>query len=94
MSSTAPSATRIAITLRPEAAGRAYYIAGPPESPLQILRQLRQLSGRGPLLIPVPIPIRVRYDTRLAAEMLGFSCRSLCDGLLEVLSNPAGDAVT
>lgn len=75
----------VAAVERPGCAGRPYNIAGPPVSPYTALRLLRALSGRGPLLIPVPVPLSVRYDTRAAEVALGLRCRSLEAGLREVL---------
>ena len=74
---------------RPASAGRAYNITGPSVSPLQILRVLRTLTGRGPLLVPVPLPLTVRFDTRAAERDLDLRHRTLEDGFAEVLAQPA-----
>lgn len=70
---------------RPQSHGKAYNMAAPPVSPLQIMRELIRQTGRGPRLIPVPVPVKVRYDTSAAARDLDWRPRSLADGITEVL---------
>ncbi len=79
----------LAALQRPQSIGRAYNISGPPVSPLTVLRTLTELVGRGPLLVPVPVPLWVAYDTTAAAADLHFAPRSLRAGLAEVLRERA-----
>ena len=72
--------------------GRAYNVAGPPTSVVRVLRTLTRLVGRGPLLIPIPMPVWVRYDTTAAERDLGFVVRPLDEGLQEVLVGAGGGA--
>jgi uncharacterized protein YbjT (DUF2867 family) len=78
----------------PASVGRAYNLAGPPRTLPLLLGELRRLSGRGPLVMPVPVPLWVGYDTAAAERDLGFRSRPLEEGLREVLAGLAagGDA--
>ncbi len=75
----------VAAVERPQLAGRAYNVAGPPTSVVTVLRTLTRLVGRGPIVFPVPVPLWVRYDTTAATRDLGFVVRPLEEGLEEVL---------
>lgn len=81
------AATRMALT-RAESIDKAYNIAGPPVSQARFMRAMRRaLSARGETrlarLIPLPVPVWVRYDARAAERDLGFSSRAIEDGLAE-----------
>lgn len=76
----------------PETAGRAYNLAGPPTSPVDVLASLRRLTGRGPRVLPLPVPLWVGYDTGRARAELGFVCRPLDESLAEVLADADGRA--
>ncbi|MFO0750104.1 MAG: hypothetical protein U1F43_31200 [Myxococcota bacterium] len=70
--------------------GKAYNIAGPPVSQLRFLRTMRKvLSEQGKRglawLMPVPVPVFVRFDTHRASADLGFTSRPILDGLREAL---------
>lgn len=70
-------------------AGRAFNLAGPPTPLREILASLvRHGAGRA-TLIPVPIPLWVGYDADAARRHLGFTTRSLEDGIAEVLGTTA-----
>lgn len=71
---------------RPGTIGRAYNLAGPPTSPVDVLASLRRLTGRGPRVLPLPVPLWVGYDTRRAQAELGFVSRPLDETLQEVLA--------
>lgn len=89
------AAAAVSALQRPQSIGRAYNITAPPTSPWQVQRALRNLRGRGPLVLPLPIPIWVHYDCEAAARDLDFRPRSLEAGLQEALdgaSNPADGA--
>lgn len=73
--------------LRPETSGRSYNLAGPPVRPTRIVRTLRRLAGRGPRVVPLPVPVWVSFDCSAAARDLDFVPRSLPDGLREVLGH-------
>ena len=72
---------------RDETIGRAYNLAGPPTSIVDVLRTLRGLTGRGPAVLPIPLPLWVGYDTRRAAADLGFVARPLKDALEDVVAD-------
>jgi dihydroflavonol-4-reductase len=69
-----------------DVAGRAYFVTGEPVSLVAIARTLRALAGRGPWVVPLPVPLGLRYDDGPAAADLSFAPRSLRDGLAEVLA--------
>lgn len=75
----------VAAIARPALAGRAFNVAGPPTSVVTVLRTLTRLAGRGPVIVPIPVPLWVRYDTSAAEAALDFTVRPLDDGLREVL---------
>lgn len=71
--------------------GRAYNVAGPPVSQLRFLRTMRKILGdlgwrRRALLVPLPVPAFVRFDTTRAERELGFVARPIEDGLREALA--------
>ncbi|MCC6622783.1 MAG: NAD-dependent epimerase/dehydratase family protein [Deltaproteobacteria bacterium] len=71
--------------------GRAYNVAGPPVSQLRFLRTMRKILGdlgwrRRALLVPLPVPVFVRFDTTRAERELGFVARPIEDGLREALA--------
>lgn len=75
----------VAALLREVSVGRAYNLAGPPTSPWEVVSTLRRITGRGPWVVPVPVPVAVRYDTSAARRDLGFEARTLEAGLREVV---------
>lgn len=60
---------------REVAIGRAYNLGGPTASPLEVLRALRVATGRGPVVIPLLLPIELAFDDRLAERELGLTLR-------------------
>lgn len=88
------AAARMALT-RAESVDKAYNIAGPPVSQARFMRAMRSaLTQRGETrlarLIPLPVPVWVRYDARAAERDLGFSSRAIEDGLAEAFGSSAG----
>lgn len=73
---------------RPESSGRAYNLTGPPASMVDMLAELRRLTGRGPTVVPLPVPLWVAYDTRRAEQELGFLSRPLAETMAEVAAEP------
>lgn len=69
----------------PASSGKAYFVAGEPVSLAELVRTLASLRGRGPRIVPLPVPLTLRYDDGPAVRDLGFRPRSLRDGLREVL---------
>lgn len=74
----------------PAAIGQAYNLAGPPVSQARFMRTLRDAlaahTGRRlARIVPVPLPLRVRFDTRAAERDLGFSPRPLEEGIAEAV---------
>lgn len=76
----------------PASAGRAYNVTGESISPWRVLRAWKGHLGRGPLLLPVPVPLWVDYDDSAARRDLDFAPRSIEEGIGEVLEagGPAG----
>ena len=70
---------------RSESVGRTYVLAGPPTSPYAVMQTLKRLTGRGPVLIPLPTPTWVGFMTHRATRDLGFVSRPLAVGLAAVL---------
>lgn len=70
---------------RPETAGRPYIVAGPAVSLVTLVRRLRHLAGRGPRVVPVPVPVAIHYDSSAAVRDLDFHSRPLDEGLRELL---------
>ncbi len=70
---------------RPETAGGAYNLSGPPVSLLEVMRTLRGLRGDPAALIPLPVPIWIGYDTAAAERDLGFHSRPLEEGLASLV---------
>lgn len=71
----------------PASAGRAYNLAGPPERLSRILAEVKARRGGG-LIVPIPVPAWVAYDTSAAARDLGFRPTPLGAGLDAALSEP------
>lgn len=80
----------VAALANPASHGKAYNIAGPPVSQHRFMRAMRAaLIARGEraaLVVPVPLPVWVRYDTTLAERELGFASRPIEDGLRETFA--------
>ncbi len=74
----------------PASIGQAYNLAGPPISQARFMRTLRDAlvkadGKRLARLVPIPLPVRVRFDTRAAERDLGFSPRPLEEGIAEAV---------
>ncbi len=80
----------VAAVANPESAGKAYNIAGPAVSQYRFMRAMsRAMRSHGrhaAWLVPVPVPVWVRYDTSAAARDLAFTSRSLEEGMNEVFA--------
>jgi nucleoside-diphosphate-sugar epimerase len=71
------------------AIGKGYTLAAPPVSLYRVMRALkRALAARGEKrlawLVPVPVPVWVRYDTTAAERDLAFRPRTIDAGMAEV----------
>jgi len=83
----------VAALARDASIGRAYNLAGPPESAWDFARAWRAAGGGGARwLVPVPVPWSTSYDTRRARAELGWSARSLPDGLRDAFAREAAAA--
>jgi nucleoside-diphosphate-sugar epimerase len=71
---------------RDHSIGKAYNLTDRPRSMARFLRIWKAARGSGPLMLPVPLPYRPVFDASAAQEDLGFSPRSLEDGIAEALS--------
>lgn len=74
--------------------GRAYNVTGVTASIWEALSTWKRLSGRGPTLVRIPIPLTMSFDDSDAVRDLGFAPRSLEDGIRDVLANPIAARVT
>ncbi len=70
----------------PASGGKAYNLAGEPVSQWRFLRTMKRTLGRGSWLLPLPLPVWVRYDTAAARRDLGFAPRTIDEGLAEALA--------
>lgn len=61
--------------------GRAYNIVGDNHSPHRVTQTWKALAGRGPIILPFPVPLAARFDDSRARRELGFEPRSLREGL-------------
>ncbi len=81
----------VAALANPASSGKAYNTTGPATSQHAFMAAMRDaLRARGEhaaRLVPVPVPIWVRYDTAAATRDLGFAPRSLADGMREVFES-------
>lgn len=75
----------------PRSVGEAYNLSGPPTPLPEVFRELvRQgaAPGRPPIILSLPLPIWVGFDTSKAERDLGFRARSLKEGFAEALAEP------
>ena len=72
-----------------DSVGQAYNVTGKPVSPFKALKTWKKLTGKGPVLLPIPLPVWVDYDDGAAERDLGFTCRGIEAGLREVLQADA-----
>src|SRR5690606_29530510 len=63
--------------------GRVYNVTGPAVSPLEVLRTWKQKLGRGPVLVPIPIPVWVDFDDGAAERDLDFRPRGVAEAIDE-----------
>ncbi|MCA9493425.1 MAG: hypothetical protein KC621_26020, partial [Myxococcales bacterium] len=80
--------------VRPGGPAGAWFVTGSSVSPAEIVRTLSEVAGRGPRVVPVPLPLRLTYDDGPAVRDLGFRSRSLSDGLSEVVASERGTPST
>lgn len=66
--------------------GRAYNVTGEPTSLAALAREVRAAVGRGPWVVPVPVPVWVGWDNSAARADLGVTFRDLRDGLAEAMA--------
>jgi dihydroflavonol-4-reductase len=64
------AATAAAITA--DATGRAYNLAGEPAALDRVVRGIRDATGGTAWIVPVPVPLSVRFDCSAAVRDLGF----------------------
>jgi nucleoside-diphosphate-sugar epimerase len=75
----------------PATIGQAYNLAGPPISQARFMRALRdaiaEAEGRRlARVVPIPLPLSVRFHTRAAERDLGFRPRPLEAGIAEAVA--------
>ena len=74
------SAVALAVDV-PTSHGKAYNLAGEAISPFQLLRQWRTALGARTRILPVPVPIRVRFDDTAAQRDLGWRPMRFADAI-------------
>lgn len=81
----------VAALANPASIGKAYNMTGPAVPQYAFMAAMRDaLRAKGEhaaRLIPVPVPVWVRYDTSAAARDLAFAPRTLADGMREVFES-------
>lgn len=73
----------VAAAERPATAGRAYNLTGDAVPVWRAVQALATALGRGPVL-PLPVPLGPRFDDRAARRDLGFTPRSVEEGMADV----------
>lgn len=68
--------------------GRCYHVTGTSVSLYEIFSTWKRIAGRGPVLIPVPVPVGMVFDDGDAERDLGYRARSIEEGLRDVLAHP------
>lgn len=71
----------------PASIGRAYNVTGPPRSFTSVARAARAALGRGPWIVPLPVPVAFVFDNEGATRDLGVRFRSVEDGMRETFSS-------
>ncbi len=66
--------------------GQAYNVTGPVASVHEVLSTWRRLTGSGPRLLRLPLPLWIDFDDAPARRDLGFAPRSIEAGIREVLA--------
>ena len=66
--------------------GQSYNVTGTRVSPYEVLRTWKQITGAGPTLIPIPVPLWIDFDDSAAKRDLGFSCRGIEAGVREIVA--------
>jgi len=66
--------------------GKAYNTAGEPVSIRQFMRTWKEVTGAGPPLIPLWIPLKLQVDCSAARRELNFSNRTLRAGIQSALN--------
>ncbi|MBW2713330.1 MAG: NAD-dependent epimerase/dehydratase family protein [Deltaproteobacteria bacterium] len=81
-------ATAVGLSLeKPESAGRSYNVSGNDISFWEFGKAWRKAGGKYPyLLVPFPLPLVHRFDTRRAHEELGWQPRCTVEALTETLA--------
>ncbi len=84
----------VALSLEePKSAGRSYNISGSDISFWDFGKAWRRAGGKHPhLLIPIPLPLVHRFDTRRAHEELGWQPRCTVEALSETFALEAREA--
>lgn len=67
--------------------GKAYNLAGEWVGLSQIMYAWKKHSGKGPLLLPLPLPFGPYFDSTAAKRDLGFSNRSVDDTVKDIVAN-------
>lgn len=70
----------------PQSVGQAYNVTADAVSPFEVLTTWKRLTGTGPRIVPVPLPLWIDFDDTAAQRDLGFQPRSIKRGIEEVLA--------
>ncbi|MSP56578.1 MAG: NAD-dependent epimerase/dehydratase family protein [Myxococcales bacterium] len=74
--------------------GRPYNVTGPIASIFEVLTLWKRLTGKGPLLLPVPLPLSLSFDDSESVRDLGFTPRAIEAGVRDVLTHPVETRIT
>ncbi len=72
--------------------GRAYNVAGPPARPPDLVAALSRAAGRGPVVVPIPVPFRLAFDDTAVGRDLGVTLRSAVEGAKDILVDEVWDS--
>jgi nucleoside-diphosphate-sugar epimerase len=72
-----------------QSVGRAYNLVGELLSVYQFLRAWKRVAGRGPLLVPLPLPLAFDFDCTAAKTDLGYRNRPIEESIRDTLAASA-----
>ncbi len=70
-----------------DSVGNSYNVTGPSVSIYELLSTWKRVTGAGPWLIPLPVPVWIGFDDSAAERDLGFAARGIEDGIRSVVEH-------